>query len=348
MMGGLKAEFSKQLKNFPLQIEFTAAGGCIGILGASGCGKSMTLKVIAGIEIPDTGNIQSEGRVLFDSENQINLPPRKRRVGYLFQNYALFPNMTVLQNIEAGIREKKAEKRSLAMEMIEKFHLLGLEKSNPSHLSGGQQQRVALARILASKPEILLLDEPFSALDSYLKEELQFELQEHLREFGGTTIIVSHDRDEIYKLCDRTMVMGQGKILIEKDTKKLFQKPERVMAARLTGCKNISRAKKTGTYQVYASDWGMELKVDTPVSENITHVGIRAHDFVPADGTKSGGVNRIPVAVSRQVRAPFEWTILFQNRNNPKECMWMKREREQSQIPQYVSVDPKCVLLLEE
>lgn len=120
------------------------------------------------------------------------------------------------------------------------------------------------------------------------------------------------------------------------------------MAARLTGCKNISRAKKTGTYQVYASDWGMELKVDTPVSENITHVGIRAHDFVPADGTKSGGVNRIPVAVSRQVRAPFEWTILFQNRNNPKECMWMKTEREQSQIPQYVSVDPKCVLLLEE
>ena len=207
---------------------------------------------------------------------------------------------------------------------------------------------MALARILACEPELLLLDEPFSALDSYLKEELQFELKQHLREFGKTTIIVSHDRDEIYKLCDRTMVMGQGEILVSKDTKELFEQPERVIAARLTGCKNISRAKKCGMHKVYALDWGVELTVDRKVSEKITHVGIRAHDFHPADASSHDSENKIPVAVDREVRAPFEWTILFRNRENPKENMWMKMEREQTQVPQWVQVDPKRILLLEE
>ena len=118
--------------------------------------------------------------------HKVNLPPRKRSVGYLFQSYALFPNMTVFQNIEAGIQRKKAAKRERAMEMMEKFHLSELASGYPARLSGGQQQRVALARILACEPELLLLDEPFSALDSYLKEELQFELKQHLREFGKT------------------------------------------------------------------------------------------------------------------------------------------------------------------
>ena len=194
---------------------------------------------------------------MFHRGHKVNLPPRKRSVGYLFQSYALFPNMTVFQNIEAGIQGKKAAKRERAMEMMEKFHLSELASGYPARLSGGQQQRVALARILACEPELLLLDEPFSALDSYLKEELQFELKQHLREFGKTTIIVSHDRDEIYKLCDRTMVMGQGEILVSKDTKELFEQPERVIAARLTGCKNISRAKKCGMHKVYAMDWGV-------------------------------------------------------------------------------------------
>lgn len=256
--------------------------------------------------------------------------------------------MTVFQNIEAGIQGKKAAKKERAMEMMEKFHLSELASGYPARLSGGQQQRVALARILACEPELLLLDEPFSALDSYLKEELQFELKQHLREFGKTTIIVSHDRDEIYKLCDRTMVMGQGEILVSKDTKELFEQPERVIAARLTGCKNISRAKKRGMHKVYAMDWGVELTVDRKVSEKITHVGIRAHDFHPADASSHDSENKIPVAVDREVRAPFEWTILFRNRENPKENMWMKMEREQTQIPQWVQVDPKRILLLEE
>ena len=331
-MNVLEVNFEKKLKNFPLHIQFQAEGGCIGILGASGCGKSMTFKAIAGIETPDSGKICLGKRELFHRGHKVNLPPRK-------------PNMTVFQNIEAGIQGKKAAKRERAMEMMEKFHLSELASGYPARLSGGQQQRVALARILACEPELLLLDEPFSALDSYLKEELQFELKQHLREFGKTTIIV---RDEIYKLCDRTMVMGQGEILVSKDTKELFEQPERVIAARLTGCKNISRAKKCGMHKVYAMDWGVELTVDRKVSEKITHVGIRAHDFHPADASSHDSENKIPVAVDREVRAPFEWTILFRNRENPKENMWMKMEREQTQIPQWVQVDPKRILLLEE
>ena len=311
-MNVLEVDFEKKLKNFFLHIQFQAEGGCIGILGASGCGKSMTFKAIAGIETPDSGKICLGKRELFHRGHKVNLPPRKRSVGYLFQSYALFPNMTVFQNIEAGIQGKKAAKRERAMEMMEKFHLSEL------------------------------------ASDSYLKEELQFELKQHLREFGKTTIIVSHDRDEIYKLCDRTMVMGQGEILVSKDTKELFEQPERVIAARLTGCKNISRVKKRGMHKVYAMDWGVELTVDRKLSEKITHVGIRAHDFHPADASSHDSENKIPVAVDREVRAPFEWTILFRNRENPKENMWMKMEREQTQIPQWVQVDPKRILLLEE
>ncbi len=147
-MNVLEVDFEKKLKNFPLHIQFQAEGGCIGILGASGCGKSMTFKAIAGIATPDSGKICLGKRELFHRGHKVNLPPRKRSVGYLFQSYALFPNMTVFQNIEAGIQRKKAAKRERAMEMMEKFHLSELASGYPARLSGGQQQRVALARIL--------------------------------------------------------------------------------------------------------------------------------------------------------------------------------------------------------
>lgn len=131
-MNVLEVNFEKKLKNFPLHIQFQAEGGCIGILGASGCGKSMTFKAIAGIETPDSGKICLGKRELFHRGHKVNLPPRKRSVGYLFQSYALFPNMTVFQNIEAGIQGKKAAKRERAMEMMEKFHLSELASGYPA------------------------------------------------------------------------------------------------------------------------------------------------------------------------------------------------------------------------
>ena len=161
----IEVKIQRKLNTFELNIDFKSDSKRIGILGASGCGKSMTLKSIAGIEPPESGLIKIEGKTVYDSENKVNLKPQKRNIGYLFQNYALFPTMTVEKNIAAGLKGKKHENAKRVREMIEKFQLTGLEKRFPAELSGGQQQRVALARIMAYKPDVILLDEPFSALD---------------------------------------------------------------------------------------------------------------------------------------------------------------------------------------
>ena len=230
----LEVDIRKKLKGFSLDISFETGRGCLGILGPSGCGKSMTLKSIAGIIRPDQGRIalryaQGEaagGRVLYDSALKINERPQVRRVGYLFQNYALFPGMTVEQNImvglkggrgNVGLRRRRPMSREAGeqkvSEMVERFRLHGLEKRYPGQLSGGQQQRVALARSLAYEPEALLLDEPFSAMDTYLREGLRLELAGALKEYDGVTIMVTHDRDEAYQLCDNLLLMDRGCVL---------------------------------------------------------------------------------------------------------------------------------------
>lgn len=151
---------------------------------------------------PDEGRIVLNDRVLFDSEKKINLTPQKRNVGYLFQNYALFPNMTVEANIAAGLKCPEREKQEIVREMIRLFKMEGLEKRYPSQLSGGQQQRTALARILAYEPDVIMLDEPFSALDFYLKEQLQLQVKEVLKNYSGDALLVTHSRDEVYRFCE--------------------------------------------------------------------------------------------------------------------------------------------------
>ena len=205
----LTVDIKKRLGSFSLDVSFQAESEVLALLGSSGCGKSMTLKCIAGIEKPDEGKIILNGRTLFDSENRINLSPQKRRVGYLFQQYALFPNMTVRQNIAAGASGRPDAKKAVE-EKIAAMRLEGLEDKRPAQLSGGQQQRVALARILVSEPEVLLLDEPFSALDSYLRWELEMELSGTLRAFGSTAVFVSHSRDEVFRICDNVCVLAHG------------------------------------------------------------------------------------------------------------------------------------------
>ena len=195
--------------------------GPLGILGASGCGKSMTLKCIAGIWRPDAERSSSTAGPCSISEKKIDLKPQKRRVGYLFQDFALFPNMTVEENVGAGITLPKKEKEEQIHKMIEKFHLMGQEKKYPFQLSGGQKQRTALARIMAYRPDVILLDEPFSALDAYLKEQLLLELLELLKDYSGDVILVTHSRDEAYKICPELMIvwrpsqtiMSSGQIL---------------------------------------------------------------------------------------------------------------------------------------
>lgn len=350
-MKGLDVDIHRKLKNFDLDIRLNASVGTLGILGASGCGKSMTLKMIAGITDPDSGRISYNDKSFYDSHKKISLSVQERRVGYLFQSYALFPNMTVYQNIESGFRGKKTLRRERTEELLRKFQLENLKGQYPACLSGGQQQRTALARMINSKPEILFLDEPFSAMDSFLKEELQIELSNFLREYRHLTVIVSHNRDEIYKLCDHTMVMEDGKNVICQETRKLFEQPQYFQAARLTGCKNISHAVKKGPYLVEAADFGIVLKTKEKVPDDIQYVGVRAHDFIPVSENEEAE-NMFPVTVVETTEAPFEWILLFRHGREESSPMWMKIPRNigdllsQKQIPEYMSVSPEKILLL--
>ena len=217
----LEINIEKKLDGFTLRAAFTAGNTSTALLGASGCGKSMTLRCIAGIVKPDRGRIVLDGRVLFDSAQHIDLPPQQRGVGLLFQNYALFPNMTVEQNILCGLKTEKdpAARRAACAEMLRAMRLEPLAKRYPAQLSGGQQQRAALARILVGKPRILMLDEPFSALDSYLREEVEGEVGSLLASFAGTALLVTHNRDEAYRLCKEMIVLNEGQVLRTGSTK---------------------------------------------------------------------------------------------------------------------------------
>ncbi|MDR1363803.1 MAG: ATP-binding cassette domain-containing protein, partial [Spirochaetaceae bacterium] len=234
----------KLSRAFTLKLDFETENGCLGILGQSGSGKSMTLKCIAGIEKPDEGSIAIDGRALFDSAKRINLSPQARRVGYMFQNYALFPRMTVLENIMAPLAArgfKAADGQREAAYWISRFALDGMEKRYPRQLSGGQQQRTALARMLVCKPNAVLFDEPFSALDSTLREYMQLQIQELLQDKGvagsvfRNAILVTHNRDEVYRLCPELAVMSGGGMIIKDSAGKVFQDPRFVNVARLTG-----------------------------------------------------------------------------------------------------------------
>ncbi|WP_407424832.1 sulfate/molybdate ABC transporter ATP-binding protein [Methanobrevibacter sp.] len=340
----LKVDIQKKLKEFDLNVNFELKKGRLGILGPSGCGKSMTLKSIAGIVDPDSGVVSlntDEETVYYDSSKKINLKPQKRHVGYLFQNYALFPNMTVEENIACGL--SKDDDKGIVSEMIKRFHLEGLEKRYPRQLSGGQQQRVALARILAYSPDVILLDEPFSAMDTFLKEQLRIELINLLKDFDGFSIMVTHDRDEAFQFCDELIVLDKGKIIAKGDTYDIFENPRKVQVARLTGCKNISEIEVMDDYHIKALEWGVTFEVAEKISPNITHIGIRAHSFSPAE---EGDVNVLDTKDSTKLEMPFEWEITLAN------GLWWKYDKaiheHEFEIPDYLKVDPKNIILLEE
>ncbi|MCR4892914.1 MAG: ATP-binding cassette domain-containing protein [Lachnospiraceae bacterium] len=479
----LIVDVEKKLNAFSLKANFTAGGGRTGILGASGCGKSMTLKMIAGIVTPDRGRICLNGRVLFDSEKKINIPPQQRNVGYLFQNYALFPNMTVEQNIAAGLRQDtsgkkgglfvkalkeqfskkfagRAEKGGIqslrdpenghegktemdpegedrekvrtgpegedrekektgpegedrekektgpegegrekvkaapegedrekvkagsegevrekakagpegegwgkvktgpegedrekvktgpkgedrekenfglqkekrVREMIDLFDLNGLEKRLPHELSGGQQQRVALARILAYHPEVILLDEPFSALDEYLKDRLQEELFDKLKDYPGMILMVSHNRDEIYRFADDLIIMGKGRTEIGGKVKDIFENPRTKNAAVLTGCKNFSKGERLDSHHIRALDWDLILSTKREIPEGTDCIGYRAHYLEPVYGEKRD--NCVPFRLLSESRLPFEHNYYIR----PNE----KREDRDSVISWFVQRD---------
>lgn len=209
----LEVQIYKKLAEFDLDISFQVNDNILGLMGASGSGKSMTLKCIAGIETPDQGRIVLNNRVLFDSEKKINVPIQKRNVGYMFQSYALFPNMDVYENISVGLRARKVKDVDIVVQKVmQQFRIFELASRYPKQLSGGQRQRVALARLMAYEPDVLLLDEPFSALDEDLKEDLLRELKSELQ-ISKPVIFVSHDKEEVNELCDLKYKIKQGEII---------------------------------------------------------------------------------------------------------------------------------------
>jgi molybdate ABC transporter permease protein len=358
----LQANIRKQLQRFTLDVSFEANGYPLGFLGPSGSGKSMTLRCIAGLATPPEGRIVLNGRTLFDSQARINLPTHLRRIGFVFQNYALFPHMTVAQNIAFGLRYKqlngvflsKIKRNQCVAEKIALAHLHGMENYYPHQLSGGQQQRVALARALAIEPEALLLDEPFSALDTYLRSKIGKQLVEVLSTYQGVTLFVTHDLEEAYRVCQRLLVVSEGKTIACAPRVDIFERPETLTTAKLTGCKNFSRIQIISPQEVRALNWDCTLSVIEPFLDLHSHVGIRAHHLVfTKDRDKQ---NTFPAWLSQISEAPHQVT-LFLKLNSPTSDSSdydlqaeVSREKwaliKDKNFPWYVHLDPLRLLSL--
>ncbi len=307
--GGLFVDIERHLPGFSLTAAFNSPHQTLGLLGASGSGKSMILRAIAGVESPTKGRIVLNGRVLYDSSQNINLPSRKRRIGYVVQNYALFPHLTVAQNIAFGLSSKldpKVIKQRVAAQ-LELVQLPGMEKRYPHQLSGGQQQRVAIARALASRPEALLLDEPFSALDTQLRSLLERQMIKSLSGYDGVAIFVTHNMDEAYRVCKNLLVMDKGRIIGNGSKIDIFERPDSLPLAKITGCKNFSRATKINQGEISAIDWGINLQTLEAVPDNLAYTGIRAHQISFVDDLS--GINTFPGWLANIIEGPHRVTV---------------------------------------
>lgn len=315
----LEVQIAKKLRDFTLDVSFTAGNAPLSILGPSGAGKSMLLRCVAGLENPDQGRITLNGRALFDGHSKIAIPSRERRVGMLFQHYALFPHRTVAENIAFGLDGISSdEKNKRSATLMDRVHISDLASRYPRELSGGEQQRAAIARALATEPEALLLDEPLSALDTHLRSQMEGQLHETFAEFQRPVLLVTHNIEEAYRLGDRLLVLSRGRVAAYGEKDKVFRHPPTVEVARLTGCKNFSRAKAMSPGAIEAIDWGCRLTVTQPIAGTPAHVGIRAHhvDFLEAGSKASPDDNVFPCWLVRSSETPFR-TTLFLRLNQP-------------------------------
>ena len=345
----LCVDIRKQLGDFRLEVRFGSSDFPLALLGSSGCGKSVTLKCIAGILTPDEGHIELDGITLYDSASKIDLPPQRRRVGYLFQQYALFPNMTVRQNIAAAV-PGRAGRRAAVAEKLRLFRLEEVADQRPAQLSGGQQQRTALARILASEPKAILLDEPFSALDSYLRVQLELELADTLADFSGPVVWVSHDRGEVFRNCRQVCVLDRGRSQPVQATGALFRAPSTEAAARLFGCENFFDAQPR-EQSVFLPALGLTLFCGRPVPDAVRRVAIRARSIRLAGPDTE---NRLLCRVLRTIEDVNGTVVLLQPEGAPPDCPLLRMESGKagwgdglSGRPLAVDIPPEDILLLE-
>ncbi len=301
----LEVNISKQIGHFTLQAAFKTTDGLLSVLGESGAGKSLLLRCLTGIETPDSGRIVVGEQVLFDSQQKIDVPSCDRNIALLFQNYALFPHLTAAQNVSFGLT-KFADSTTKAIQIAinqkivaEELAAVGMSPfadHYPHQLSGGQQQRIALARALATRPKLLLLDEPFSALDTHLRSHLSQQLFHRLSTYPGTTLLVTHNLTEAYR-ADQLVVLHQGQTVQQGKPASVFERPKTKAIAQLTGSYNLSSAQiqnqVQGSSQIYAQHWQMPLSLPTPIQHDLAQkhysVGIRPHHVLFITLSKSGG-----------------------------------------------------------
>ena len=253
------------LKNFLLDISLQAGQELLALFGPSGSGKSLTLQAVAGLVKPDAGRISLAGQLVFDSHRGVNWPPQQRQVGYVMQDYTLFPHLSVEQNIAYGLRGRpKAEIRRAVAELLELVQLVGFAGHRPHELSGGQQQRVALARALATKPKVLLLDEPFSALDGPTRAQLRLELRQLQEKIKIPTLLVTHDLAEANLLADRIAVYAGGRLLQIGPPAEIMRRPANLQVAHLTGAQNCLAGTVSAVTAQGLVVQASPLRLDTP------------------------------------------------------------------------------------
>jgi molybdate transport system permease protein len=354
--GTLEVKIERALEHFNLEVELQAGKGAVGLLGASGAGKTMTLRMIAGIVTPDRGSIVLNHRVLFDSATKTNLHAAQRKIGVVFQDYALFPTMTVAENVGFGLNALPVnERQARVLRQLERMHITELADRFPSEISGGQRQRVAIARCMVIEPDALLFDEPFAALDPHLRRQMEEQLRETLAGYAGAVIFVTHDMEEAFRFCTDLLVLDSGQVIASGPKHQLFERPRTVAAARLTGCKNVVPARRIEPDQIAVDVWDCHLKTAEPVPDTLTHLGFRSHQ-ITFDRTDKA-TNTFLCWLVGTSEAPHEMTLYLRLHAAPQEGdpahlqadvpknIW-RRLSGQPQ-PWRVTLDPERLLLLE-
>ena len=355
----LEVNIQKQLPNFLLDVAFKIdrATSPLGILGVSGSGKTTLLRCIAGLETPDRGIIVLNRRILFNSAKGINLSPQERQVGLVWQNYALFPHLSVGENIAFGMssNSSQVEIKQEIDRQLQQVELTAFERRSPQQLSGGEKQRVALARALASQPQITLLDEPCSALDTNLKARLLHLLQQRLHSYLGLTLYITHNLREAYDLCPQLLIIDRGKAIAFGSRTAIFERPPNLATASLIGCQNISPARMISSNTVSALAWRCSLQVDSAISSNLAYIGIHAHHLAFVDAPR---VNVFPSWLANyqsstdRIKLYLKLHSVASDRQDYHIVMvvglakW--QELQQLATPWYIQLSPEQIILLEE
>ena len=352
----LSFNLEKTLDKFNLQINLRADRGAVGLLGPSGSGKSLTLRMIAGVATPDNGQILLNGRILYDRATQTNVPSARRKIGVVFQDYALFPHMTVAQNIGFGLSASPTPERQQKVEMqLALMRISELADRYPGEISGGQRQWVALARCMAIQPDALLLDEPFAALDPHLRRQMEEQLRETLADYNGVVVFVTHDMEEAFRFCSELVVLDGGRVIASGPKHQLFESPRTVAAARLTGCKNIVPASVAEDGRISVPAWDCRLDASLPVTDTVTHIGYRSHQLTFPEQTADQ--NTFSCWLVGTSEAPHEMTLYLRLHSRPQKN---EQPHMQADVPKEtwralavrpqpwrVRLDPARLLLLE-